>query len=121
MNRYIDAVKSKHRGLTALIRLRGKQLNDLWRQKKPDKEMARVEKTIRIKSSFLDNPPPEFPNLRHKSGCSLQFILMCNMIMGGNIYKEYCNQFQEGIVENSEFDIAELLVKARKVIQNERS
>lgn len=118
MTRYIDAVKSKQRGFKALVQLRGKQLNDLWRQKRPEKEMARVEKAIRIKSSLLDNPPDEFPLLRHESGCSLQFILMCNMIMGGTLYKEYCNQFQEGIVENSEYDIATLLAKAKKAIRN---
>lgn len=121
MTRYIDAIKWKARALKNLVQIRGRKEKDLWRQKRPDKFFQQAEDRIKLKVSLLDNPPDDFPNLRHPAGCSLQFVIMCAYLLGEEgedaWFRQYINPYQEGIVE-SPYDIQALLNKVRKTIQN---
>lgn len=120
MTRYLDAVKWKMRALRILVKLRGQKENNLYRVKQPSKFVdAALEKT-KIKTAVLDMDLGEYEGLRHPSGCSLQFIIMCAYLLGEDgedaWYRKMVNPYQEGLVE-SNYDIMAALNHARATLR----
>ena len=92
----VRSAKTKFDALFACVRLKGIQLNDLWRQKKPAKFVSKIDREIKLKTSVLESPPELFPELRHPAGCSLQYLIMLAESLGGaDWYESYINRHDE--------------------------
>ena len=92
----VRSAKTKFEALLACVRIKGVELNDLWRQKKPSKFVSKIDREIKLKTSVLDTPPELFPGLRHPAGCSLQYLIMLSESLGGaDWYEPYINRHDE--------------------------
>ena len=94
----------KWNALQILVMIRGKQTNDLWKLKRPQKELSRIDREIKLKVDVLENPPELFPQLKHPAGCSLQYLLMICEILGGSQsdwYEQYLNRLDEADIRTN--------------------
>ena len=113
----VRSAKRKFDALYSLVMMYGEKINDLWRVQRPKREVSRVDREIKLKTSVLENPPELFPNLRHPAGCSLQYLIMIAECLGGaEWYESYINRHDEADVpvEISSNKIEELLEKIAK-------
>ena len=104
---YRHAVQSKWRGLLAITRLRGLRDNDKWMEKRPRKYVKSAEEACKIKITLLDEEGG-LP-LRHPSGCSMQYIMLINELLGGTWHHRYCNKFKESPPHKAGPNIADQL------------
>lgn len=96
----VRAAKKKYDALFSLVTMYGTKINDLWRVKRPKREVSRIDKEIKLKTSVLESPPELFPNLRHPAGCSLQYLIMLAECLGGaEWYNVYINRHDEADVD----------------------
>lgn len=88
----------KFEALHSLVRLNGVKTGNLWDQKVPSKKVKKIEQEVKLKISLADKPPELFPNNKHPSGCSLQYLIMIAEILGApNWYEQYINRYDEAI------------------------
>jgi hypothetical protein len=77
----------------------GKYMTNGWSDhKKAEEEILKErEKKAKLKIALIENPPELFPNLRHISGCSLQFLVLCALIVDENTkwVESYINIYDE--------------------------
>jgi hypothetical protein len=116
MTRYLNAVTWKWRALKIAVRLRGKKEKNAWRVKQPSKFVKEAEELCKIKINLLENGPELFPNMQHISGCSLQYIIMLNHLLGGTPWhKAYTNEYVECVPKMDKMKMGNLL---RKLMRN---
>jgi hypothetical protein len=93
----IEDSTAKWNALVSLVILKGHKENNLWHIKRPLKLLSSIEKKAKLKIALIENPPELFPNLRHISGCSLQFLVLCALIVDENTkwVESYINIYDE--------------------------
>ena len=122
MASYLDAVKWKWNGLKAAVMLRGKKENNLWMVKRPLKYVKQAEESCKLKITLLTEEDNEyFPNLRHPSGCSLQYIAMLSHILGGKWQTKFTNPYSEFVPEGGENEIVATLTNLKRKVHNVRN
>lgn len=91
----VKRVHLRWRALTWVARLHGKMIGDAWKEQRPGKTVAKVDKEVKLRADLLTNPPEHFPDLKF-AGCSLQYIIMLNECLGGaKWYKPYIRRPDE--------------------------
>lgn len=113
--RYADIVQVKWNALIDLVRLQGIKENDLWKIQRPLKTLSKVEKQVKLKTNLLVESHDLFPNLKHITGCSLQFMIMCCEITDQKPkwYEKLLSRPDESPEYKSEFKIENLLTRIR--------
>lgn len=91
----------KWHSFTWVTKLHGQLIGDKWKAKRPQKTVSKVEREIKLRTDVISNPPKDFPNLKHPSGCSLQYIIMLAECLGGaEWYEPYIRRTDEYLVAN---------------------
>lgn len=113
--RYIEIVELKWNALLDLVRLQGYKQYDMWKIQRPRKTLSKVEKQVKLRSGILSDPPDTFPNLKHETGCSLQFIIICAEITEctDKWYEKFLSRPDESSDYKSKFNIETLLMRIR--------
>lgn len=109
--RYAEIVEVKWNALIDLVRLQGFKENDLWKIQRPLRTLSKVEKQVKLKTSLIVENPELFPGLKHITGCSLQFMIMCCEITNYQTkwYEKFLSRPDESPEYKSEFNIEFLL------------
>ncbi len=113
------SAKTKFDALHICVIAYGNMKGDLWRQKKPGKFVAKIDREVKLNTSVLEKNPELFPGLRHTAGCSLQYLIMLAECLGGaDWYETFINRFDEADVEPviSQEKLESLLEKVVKPI-----
>jgi len=119
MTKYLNAVRWKWRALKIAVRLRGKRDRDVWREKRPTRFVKEAEELCKIKVNLLENEPELFPNMQHISGCSLQYIILLNHLLGGKPWHEsYTNRYIEYVPKHNKVKMGDLLTKLARKAKN---
>jgi hypothetical protein len=117
--KYLEMAQLKYDALLTACSVYGALKGDKWKEKKPLKYFTAAETVCKVSNNLLINTPPEFQNLRHPTGCSLQYIAILNhMLDGPNWSEQYMNVFQENPPENTSIDINGLLAKLLSKMRN---